>query len=148
MPAGSSMNGRALRSISAGGTTTFSAGMGWRGSAPANTSEHSGRITPSRSRGESSRGLARRLDLKQRQTRSKSLSEADKYEGLSPSRTLKLDTLQGVRSEMARLYRLAIKEKLRTDELTRLVYCLKEIRACIEVEVLERVEGRLEVLSD
>ena len=58
-----------------------------------------------------------------------------------------LDTLAGVRSEMARLYRLALNGKMPTDELTRLIYTLKEIRACLEAEILTDVQQRLVVLS-
>ena len=54
-----------------------------------------------------------------------------------------LDTLAGVRGEMARLYRLALNNKLPCDELTRLIYTLKEIRACLEAEVLIDVQQRL-----
>jgi hypothetical protein len=58
-----------------------------------------------------------------------------------------LDTLAGVRSEMARLYRLALNNKLPCDELTRLIYTLKEIRACLEAELLVDVQQRLALLS-
>ena len=58
-----------------------------------------------------------------------------------------LDTLAGVRGEMARLYRLALNGKLPCDELTRLIYTLKEIRACLEAEILTDVQQRLALLS-
>ena len=58
-----------------------------------------------------------------------------------------MDTLAGVRSEMARLYRLALSGRIRTDELTRFIYALKEIRACLEAELLTDVQQRLAVLS-
>jgi hypothetical protein len=58
-----------------------------------------------------------------------------------------LDTLPAVRGEMARLYRLAIKGKLATEEATRLVYILREIRAGIESEVLTDIQGRLAALT-
>ena len=58
-----------------------------------------------------------------------------------------LDTLAGVRGEMARLYRLALNNKLPCDELTRLIYTLKEIRACLEAEILTDVQQRLAFLS-
>ena len=45
-----------------------------------------------------------------------------------------LDTLAGVRSEMSRLYRLALNGRMRSDEMTRFVYVLKEIRGCNEAE--------------
>ena len=58
-----------------------------------------------------------------------------------------LDTLAGVRGEMARLYRLALNNKIRCDEMTRLIYTLKEIRACLEAEILTDVQQRLAFLS-
>ena len=58
-----------------------------------------------------------------------------------------LDTLAGVRAEMARLYRLALNGRMRTDELTRLIFVLKEIRACVEAELLVDIQQRLVVLS-
>ena len=58
-----------------------------------------------------------------------------------------LDTLAGVRGEMARLYRLALNGKIRSDEMTRFIYALKEIRACLEAEILTDVQQRLVLLS-
>ena len=58
-----------------------------------------------------------------------------------------LDTLAGVRSEMSRLYRLGLNGRIRSEELTRFVYALKEIRACLEAETLVDVQQRLAVLS-
>ena len=58
-----------------------------------------------------------------------------------------LDTLAGVRGEMARLYRLALNGKLPSDELTRFIYTLKEIRACLEAEILTDVQQRLALLA-
>jgi hypothetical protein len=58
-----------------------------------------------------------------------------------------LDTLSGVRGEMARLYRLALNGRIPSDELTRFVYTLKEIRACLEAETLIDVQHRLALLS-
>jgi hypothetical protein len=58
-----------------------------------------------------------------------------------------LDTLAGVRAEMARLYRLALNGRIRSDELTRFIYALKEIRACLEAEMLTDVQQRLTLLS-
>ena len=57
-----------------------------------------------------------------------------------------LDTLAGVRGEMARLYRLASNGRIR-DEMTRFIYALKEIRACLEAELLTDVQRRLALLS-
>jgi hypothetical protein len=58
-----------------------------------------------------------------------------------------LDTLVGVRGEMARLYRLALNGRIPSDEMTRYIYALKEIRACLEAEALTDVQQRLVVLS-
>jgi len=58
-----------------------------------------------------------------------------------------LDTLAGVRGEMARLYRLALNGRIRSDEMTRFIYALKEIRACLEAELLTDVQQRLALLS-
>ena len=40
----------------------------------------------------------------------------------------------GVRGEVARLYRLGLNGRIRSDEMTRFIYALKEIRGCIEPE--------------
>ena len=48
---------------------------------------------------------------------------------------------------MARLYRLALNGRIASEEMTRLVYVLKEIRACIEAEILTDVQQRLALLS-
>ena len=58
-----------------------------------------------------------------------------------------LDTLAGVRGEMARLYRLGLNGRIRSDEMTRFIYALKEIRACLEAEILTDVQQRLALLS-
>ena len=58
-----------------------------------------------------------------------------------------LDTLAGVRGEMARLYRLALNGRIRSEEMTRFIYALKEIRACLEAELLTDVQRRLALLS-
>ena len=76
-----------------------------------------------------------------------SLSQKPKAEVLSPHNKVALDTVAGVRGEMARLYRLALNGRMPTDELTRLIYTLKEIRACLEAEILTDVQERLVVLS-
>ena len=75
------------------------------------------------------------------------LSHQPKAEVLSPRNAMALDTLAGVRGEMARLYRLALNGKLPSDELTRFIYTLKEIRACLEAEILNDVQQRLALLS-
>ena len=53
-----------------------------------------------------------------------------------------LDTLAGVRGEMARLYRLALNGRIQSDEMTRFIYALKEIRACLEAELLTDTQQR------
>ena len=49
--------------------------------------------------------------------------------------------------EMSRLYRLGLNGKIRSDDMTRFVYVLREIRACLEAEVLTDVQQRLALLS-
>src|SRR6478672_11775614 len=63
-----------------------------------------------------------------------SLTQKPKAEVLPPHNAMALDTLAGVRGEMARLYRLALNGKIRSDEMTRFIYALKEIRACIDAD--------------
>ena len=75
------------------------------------------------------------------------LTHQPKVEVLSPHNAMALDTLAGVRGEMARLYRLALNGRIPSDELTRLIYTLKEIRACLEAETLIDVQQRLAFLS-
>ena len=75
------------------------------------------------------------------------LTEKSKVEVLPPRNAMALDTLAGVRGEMARLYRLGLNGRIRSDEMTRFIYALKEIRACIEAEMLVDVQQRLAVLS-
>jgi hypothetical protein len=48
---------------------------------------------------------------------------------------------------MARLYRLALDGRIRSDEMTRSIYALKEIRASLEAELLTDVQQRLVLLS-
>src|SRR6187549_1207348 len=77
-----------------------------------------------------------------------SLTGKSKAEVLPPSRNaVALDTLAGVRGEMARLYRLALNGRIRSDEMTRFIYALKEIRACLEAELLTDVQQRLASLT-
>jgi hypothetical protein len=76
-----------------------------------------------------------------------SLAHQPKAEVLSPRNAIALDTLAGVRGEMARLYRLGLNGRIRSDEMTRFIYALKEIRACLEAEVLTDVQRRLVLLS-
>ena len=67
-----------------------------------------------------------------------SLTQKPKAEVLPPRNAMALDTLAGVRGEMARLYRLALNGRIRSDEMTRFIYALKEIRACLEAEIADR----------
>ena len=75
------------------------------------------------------------------------LTSQPKAEVLTPRNKMALDTLAGVRGEMARLYRLGLNGKVRSDEMTRFVYVLKEVRACLEAEMLTDVQQRLALLS-
>src|SRR6476619_1632097 len=76
-----------------------------------------------------------------------SLSARPQAEVLSPRNAMALDTLAGVRGEMARLYRLALNGRIRSDEMTRFIYALQEIRACLESETLIDIQQRLALLS-
>src|SRR5712672_1221989 len=76
-----------------------------------------------------------------------SLTQKPKAEVLPPRNAMALDTLAGVRGEMARLYRLGLNGRIPSDEMTRFIYALKEIRACLEAEMLTDVQQRLVVLS-
>ena len=76
-----------------------------------------------------------------------SLNKKPKAEVLPPRNAMALDTLAGVRGEMARLYRLALNGRIRSDEMTRFIYALKEIRACLESEALINIQRRLASLS-
>ena len=64
-----------------------------------------------------------------------SLTQKLKPEVLPPRSAMALDTVAGVRGEMARLYRLALNGRIRSDEMTRFIYALKEIRACNKARV-------------
>ena len=75
------------------------------------------------------------------------MTQKPKAEVLPPRNAMALDTLAGVRSEMSRLYRSALNGRLASDELTRFIYALKEIRACLEAELLTDVQQRLVLLS-
>ena len=48
---------------------------------------------------------------------------------------------------MARLYQLALNGRVRSGEMTRFIYALKEIRACLEAEILTDGQQRLALLS-
>jgi hypothetical protein len=75
------------------------------------------------------------------------LTQQPKAEVLTPRNAMALDTLAGVRGEMARLYRLGLNGRIPSDEMTRFIYALKEIRACLEAETLIDVQQRLAWLS-
>ena len=75
------------------------------------------------------------------------MTQKPKVEVLSPRNAMALDTLAGVRGEISRLYRLGLNGRIRSDELTRFVYVLKEIRSCLEAELLVDVQQRLALLS-
>ena len=75
------------------------------------------------------------------------LTHQPKAEVLSPRNAMALDSLAGVRGEMARLYRLGLNGRIRSDEMTRFIYALKEIRACLEGELLIEIQQRLALLS-
>jgi hypothetical protein len=59
------------------------------------------------------------------------------------SDTRRLDRLSSVRAEMARIYRQVRAGKMEPESATKRVYILKEIRACIEAELGERLEERM-----
>ena len=42
---------------------------------------------------------------------------------------------------------LGLNGRIRSDEMTRFIYALKEIRACLEAEILTDVQQRLVLLS-
>jgi hypothetical protein len=76
------------------------------------------------------------------------LTETEDSEALPPSvARIRLDTLSTVRTEMAKLYRLARAGKLELGSLGKLVYTLKEIRCCLEAEALERMEQRMDEIA-
>jgi hypothetical protein len=82
-----------------------------------------------------------------RQTDSKPLEGNAKTKGLLPHGKLKLDTLAAVRTEMARIYRMALAADIEADQASKFVYVLKEIRGCLEAEVLDDVGARLAALT-
>ena len=59
----------------------------------------------------------------------------------------KLATLSGVRQEMARMYRRALVGKLPTDELSRFVYALSQIRVSLETEAVVQIQERMTLLE-
>ena len=76
------------------------------------------------------------------------LSQRQKIEVLlPPQHTASLNTLRGVRREMCRVYRGVANGRISSDEATRRIYILKEIRAALEAEILTDVQQRLVLLS-
>jgi hypothetical protein len=80
------------------------------------------------------------------------LGDKKKAEVLSPRQlpsrhAVALNSLAGVRAEMGRVYRLALNGRVPSEEMTRLIFALKEIRACLEAELLTDVQHRLVLLS-
>jgi hypothetical protein len=67
---------------------------------------------------------------------------------LTTNKKIKLNTLANVRSEMSRLYRLWLGKNLEADSMTKAVYTLKEIRGCIEGEILTDIQKRLANLAE
>ena len=81
------------------------------------------------------------------QKRPRMLKAKTKSDGLSTRQPVRLNTLAGVRTEMARLYRLTLNGKCVAEEATKRVYILKEIRGCLEAELLDDVQARLSALA-
>jgi hypothetical protein len=65
---------------------------------------------------------------------------------LAPAGPLKLDTLANIRTEMARVYRLTLSGKIEPEKMTKLIYALKELRSCIETDLLDEAPRRLDEL--
>ena len=65
---------------------------------------------------------------------------------IAPEASLKLDTLGDVRGEMARVYQLALSGEIELEKMTKLIYTLKELRSCIEIDLLDEAPRRLEEL--
>jgi hypothetical protein len=59
------------------------------------------------------------------------------------SEKVRLNTLGAVRTEMASIYRALKRGDLESQEATRRVYVLKEIRCCLESEMLVTLEERM-----
>jgi hypothetical protein len=64
-----------------------------------------------------------------------------------PRNRMALDSLVGVRSEMSRIYRLGLNGRIASGEMTRYIFALREIRACLESEALTDLQKRLVELS-
>jgi hypothetical protein len=55
---------------------------------------------------------------------------------LNPHHTQRLDSLRAIRIEQSRLYRATIRGRLPSEELTKLFFCLREIRSTLELELV------------
>jgi hypothetical protein len=55
----------------------------------------------------------------------------------------KLKTLTDTCAEMARIYCLTLEGELELERMTKLIYALKEIRCCIEINMLDEAPRRL-----
>jgi hypothetical protein len=60
----------------------------------------------------------------------------------------RLGSLPMVRLEMARLYRAAKSGKMEAEKVSRLVYVLREIRCCLESEMLVGLEERMAAIQE
>jgi hypothetical protein len=68
-------------------------------------------------------------------------------QGEAAPRVGHLDTLSGILAEMRAVYREARLGKTKLDEATKLIYCLKEMRATVEVLALEHIQRKLAELD-
>ena len=62
--------------------------------------------------------------------------------------SVRLNSLGAVRTEMASIYRAMKRGDIESQEATRRVYVLREIRACLESEMLVTLEERMKALQD
>ncbi len=59
-----------------------------------------------------------------------------------------LDNLSGIITEAGKVYRLARAGQLPTDKAAKLVWMLGQLRAMVETQALERLEAKLDALSE
>jgi hypothetical protein len=76
----------------------------------------------------------------------KSQSKRGNSGGLGP-RVGHLDSLAGIMREMACVYREVRTGKTKADLGAKLVFMLRELRACLEAQAMEAMQQRLEALS-
>jgi len=76
----------------------------------------------------------------------KSQSKRGNPGGLGP-RVGHLDSLAGIMREMACVYREVRTGKTKADLGAKLVFMLREMRACLEAQAMEAMQQRLEALS-